>query len=117
MGVGFQPKAGREPVSDGNHGPPFGELCPHLPVFRQALAQAVQAFGDLFPLETGQFLGPLVHLDARQDAFFGQVSGKPDILGSRLAHGFIEEDHAADILLNPFGREEQFTVGASVLFG
>ena len=52
-----------------------------------------------------------------KDALGGQQLGKGGAVRGTLADRLVEEDHAADELLDALRREEQLAVGAPVLLG
>jgi len=96
---------------------PLGEARTQLVVLLQALAQAVQAFGDQLARATGQGMGALVDLDARNDALGGHVLGERDAVLGGLTDGLVVQDRAGDVLVQLGRGEQQFAVGATVLLG
>ena len=117
LGVGVDAALGRDPVADGDDRPPLGEARAEVAVLGQAVAQAVQALGDLLAVEPGQRLGALVDLDPRDDPLGAEHLGERGAVGRPLADGLVEQDHAADELAQPVGGEQQLAVGAAVLLG
>jgi hypothetical protein len=59
-------------LADGNHRPPLGKTRAHLKVFRKAVAQSVQTFGDFFAGMSGQILGSGIHFDAGNNSRVGE---------------------------------------------
>ncbi len=76
VGVGFETSTAGNALADGDHRPPFGKPGPHLPVFRQALPQAIQAFGNFLPRMTGHIFGAGVYLNARNNSSLSQKLDK-----------------------------------------
>jgi hypothetical protein len=62
-------------------------------------------------------LGALVDLDPRDHALRGEQLGERRAVVCLLADRLVEEDDAADELLDPRRREQQVAVGAPVLLG
>ena len=58
-----------------------------------------------------------VDLDARDDPLRLEQLRERRPVGGALADRLVEEDHAADVLLDALGREEQLAVGAPVVLG
>ena len=89
LGIGIDAVVGRECRADIDHRAPFGEARAQLVIFDEALAQAVQAFGDGFARASGQRLGAVIHLDAGHRAGrFDQLDQRRAVLGL-LADGFV----------------------------
>src|SRR5581483_2055583 len=102
---------------DGDDRAPFAEARAEVKVFLEAIAQAIEAFGDLFAREIGHGFGALVHLDAGDDALAAEQFDERHAAGGALADGFIEENHAADERAEAGRGEEQFAVGAAIVLG
>ncbi len=115
MSVRFKAILARNAIANVNDGAPFGEARSHATVFCKALAQAVQAFGDLLPGRAGKLLGAGVHLDPGKDPLAFERYRKRRAIGSRLPYCFVEENHAADELRCSGNSDEEFAVGAAVL--
>jgi hypothetical protein len=64
VGVGLIALPGRDSLADDDHGPPLCEARAYPIILLDALAQTVEAFGDLFLRRTGQRMRALVDLDA-----------------------------------------------------
>ena len=78
------------PGADIDHGAPFGEARAQLVILLQALAQAVQAFGDRFAGTARQRLGAGIDLDAGNRAGgFDQLDQRRAVLGL-LADGLVD---------------------------
>ena len=107
----------RDPVADRDHGAPLGEPRAELAVLREALAQAVEALGDLLARRERERLRALVDLDPGDDPEPLEQLRERLAVGRALADRLVEEDHAADVLGGARGREEQLAVGAPVLLG
>ena len=58
--VGFEAGARRNAVADRDHRAPLGEARAHRMILGKAIAQAVEALGDLFAGEAGQGLRALI---------------------------------------------------------
>ena len=115
--IGFDGKARRYAITNIDHRAPLGKARPELVVLDHPLAQAIEALGDGLARKGGQRLGAGVDLDARDDAQLGQVVRERDAVAGLLADGLIVHDHAADPLRDSRGREQQFAIAATVLFG
>ena len=63
-------------LADGGHCAPLGEACAHLGMFREALAQSVQTFGDLLSGVTGQILRARINFDARNYSSISENTGE-----------------------------------------
>lgn len=96
---------------------PLGEARTQLVVLLQALAQAVQAFGDQLARAAGQRVRTLVHLDARNHAVVGHVLGERHAVPGRLADGFVVQDGAGNVLVELRRGQQQLAVGTTVLLG
>src|SRR5690606_25584605 len=96
---------------------PLGEAGAQLVVLLQARAQAVQALGHDLAREAGKRMRALVDLDARDHAVVRHVAGEGDSVLRLLADGLVEQDRAADVLVQARGRQQQLAVGAAVLLG
>ena len=107
----------RHPLADRDDSAPLREPRAELVVLLEALAEAVEAFGDGFALGSGKRLRALVDLDPRDDpAALEQLRERRPVRGA-LADRLVEQDHAADEFFDAFGREEQVAVTAPVLLG
>jgi hypothetical protein len=117
--VRVRPEAvlGRDALADRDHGAPLREPRAELAVLVQALAQAVEALGDLLARRVGQVLRALVDLDPRDHALALEQLRERRPVGCVLADRLVEEDHAADVVRCALGREQHVAVGAPVLLG
>ena len=107
MGIGADIVAGRRHVIDGNDGTPFGKAGAVLGIAHQALAQAIEALGDLFIVIAGHGEGAAINLDAGNDIGIGQDGAEGGAVGSGLFQGFLGEDDAGDIFGHGLGGAEQ----------
>jgi len=110
MGVRGDAEIGRNAVSNVDDGAPLGKTCPELPVFGQALAQAVQTLGHGLARKAGQRLGALVHLDPGNDPGIRQEPRKRHSVPALLPQGLVEQDDSANVLRQRRGREKQLPV-------
>ena len=120
VGVGVDREIGRDALVldvDVDHGAPLGEARAELAVFGAALAQPVEAFGDLLVGRSGERLGAGVDLDARQDAVAIEDLSEGAAVARLLPQRLVVEDDAAQVLLDAGRGEQQVTVGAPILFG
>ncbi len=109
--------AGRT-VADGEHRAPLGEAGAGFTVLDQALAEAVEALGDgLVLAAVDQRLDAPVDLDARDHAPGGQALRERLAVQALLEQGFLEQDHAAGVLLEAGRGEQQIAVGLAVGLG
>ena len=108
---------GRQPVADDDRGAPFRESCPQAVILGEAFPQPVEPFGDRFAGEGRERLGAGVHLDPRDHALPFQHRHERRAVLVGLADRLVEQDHAADVLPQPGGREQQLTVSPAGLFG
>ncbi len=69
--VGLDAAPAGHAVAHGDHRAPLGKAGAHLGIFRQAVAQSVQALGDLLSGMTGQVLRAGIDLDAGDDPGIG----------------------------------------------
>ena len=88
-------------IAHGNHCAPLGETGAHLKVFREAVAQSVEAFGDFLSGMTGHVLGAGVDFDAGNDSRIGDGFHEGSAVFLLLADRLVVEDHAADALAEP----------------
>src|SRR5690606_31631557 len=96
---------------------PLGKACTELVVLGEALAQAVEALGDLLARAQRKILGAGIHLDARNDAELLQQLRERRAVGGGLANGLVIHDDAADVLFHARRGEQHFAVGAAQLLG
>jgi hypothetical protein len=107
----------RNPVADRDHRTPLGEARTQLTVLGESLAQAVEALGDRLALRVRERLGARVDLDAGNDPFRGEQVRERRSVRGLLPDRLVVEDHSPDVLLGPFGGEQQLAVGAARLLG
>ena len=105
------------PVADRDHGAPLGEARAEAAVLLEPLAQAVEPFGDRLAGSARERLRAGVDLDPGDDSPPGEEIGEPRPVRRRLAQRLVEEDDAADELLQVGRREEHVAVRAPVLLG
>ena len=107
---------GGKGVADGEHRAPLGEPRALRVVLRAPLAEAVQAGrGGLAPGVAGEGHHAFVNLDARDDAFGLEQIDERGAVFAGLKQGLLEHDHAAAVLLEPVGGEQQLAVRPAVL--
>ena len=99
MRIGGGTSPAGDAVTDGDHRAPLGEARAHLEIFRQALAQTIQAFGDFFTRMAGQFFCAGIHLDTGNDARIEQGFGKRPAIFGLLAYRLVEQDRTTDALV------------------
>jgi len=104
-------------LADGDHGAPFCEARAEPEVLGEPLAQPVETLRHFLPGAQRQILGPLVDLDAWNDAVAGEVLRKRHAIARFLAQRLVEQDHAREKLLDARGAEQQPAVAAAVLLG
>ncbi len=102
---------------DPKDGAPLCERRAHRPVLDKALPQPVEAFGDRLLRSERQRAGTGIHLDPDRDAARTQRVDEPDAALRALPYRLVVEDHSADELPDPGGRNQQFPVRAALLFG
>src|SRR3954467_3664413 len=107
----------RNALADRDDAAPLREPRTELAVLVEPGAQAVEPFGDRLALGESERLRALVDLDPRDDALRLEQFRKRRPVRRRLADRLVEEDHAADVLLDPLRGEEEVAVGAAVLLG
>ena len=117
MGVSADTGAAGNAVADRDHRPPLGEARSHIPVFGEAVAQAVQALGDLLSGKASQRLGSCIHLDPGDDPAIGEHPGERPAVISPLPDGLVEQDDATDELLHALGGKEQLPVSPPAFLG
>ena len=90
-------------------GAPFGETEPHLVIFAQAGGERIEAvgvgFGGMIEWDEA-----LVDFDAGDDTVANEVVGVSLAGGSVVAGGFVEEDDAADVVVEVVEGEENVAV-------
>ena len=74
--VGLDATAARNIIPDNEHRAPLGKTRTQLKIFRKAVTQAVQTFGDFFAGMSGQILGTGIHFDAGNDSRIGEDFNK-----------------------------------------
>ena len=94
---------------------PLREARAELAVLLEPRAQPVEAFGDRLAVRERERLRTLVDLDPGDDALRLEQLRERRAVVPRLADRLVEEDDAADVLLDAFGREQQVAVGAPVV--
>jgi hypothetical protein len=102
-------------LADRDHGTPLGEARAHAEVLGHALPEPVQALGHLLAGMQRHVVRAGVDLDAGDDSARLQVLAEVDAVLRRLAQRLVEEDHAAHVLLDARGGEEQLPVCPAVL--
>ena len=112
----MQPRLGM-PSPDGDHRAPLGKTGSHLGVFSQAVAQAVQTFGDLLSGMTRQVLCTGVDFDAGNDSRIGDGLSKGSAIILLLADRLVVEDRATNGLPETGRGHNQLPVGAPRLLG
>ena len=117
VGVDIDAVAGRVLVADRDHRPPLGKAGTELSVVGDALAQTVQALGDLLPVGAGERLGPRVHLDPGHDPLAREKLRKRGAVRRALANRLVVEDGPADVRARALGGEHQLAKVATVLAG
>src|SRR5262249_60813991 len=104
-----------ELVGDRVCGAPLGGACGEVAVLGEALPEPVEALGDGVALgRQRERLGALVDLDPGDDALFGEHRWERDTVARRLADRLVEQDHAADELLDALGGEEEVAIRAAI---
>ncbi|CEE78298.1 hypothetical protein XAC2852_710026 [Xanthomonas citri pv. citri] len=116
MRVGLDAGAGRNVFADIDDRTPLGEARTQRVVLLQTRTQAVQAFGHQLARHAGQRLRALVDLDARDDAVGGHVLGERHAILGLLTDGLVEQDGAGDVVAQLGRGQQQFAIGATVLF-
>ena len=117
VSVGLEREAGGCFWCDFDDRAPFGEAGAELGVFGEAVAQAVQAFGDAVAGEIGEGFGAFIDLDAGYDVLALEEFGHGSAIGGFLADGFVVKDDAADELAQSFDGEKESAVIAAGFFG
>jgi hypothetical protein len=117
MAVGDQAGPAGDALADGDHRPPLGEARAQADVLGDALAQPVQALGDLLAGVQRQVLGAGVDLDPRDDPVLGEKLGEGGAVERLLADGLVVEDDPADVLGEVGGAEEHVAIGLPVGLG
>src|SRR5204863_1629258 len=96
---------------------PLREARAELAVLLEPLAQTVEALRHRLAGRVREWLRAPVDLDSRDDsAAFEQLRERRPV-GRRLADRLVEQDHAADVLLDPVRSEEKVAVRTPVLLG
>ena len=118
VGVDVDRVLRRKRVGDGVGGAPLGEPGAEAVVLGEPVAQPVEALGDRLPVVgEGERLGAGVDLDAGDDTLALEDLGERGAVEGRLADRLVEEDDAADVVADPFGREQEVAVRAPVVLG
>ena len=116
--VGLDAAPAGNAVAHGDDRAPLGEAGAHLRSTPQAVAQAVQAFGDLLAGMAGQVLGAGVDLDAGDDARLRSSDlDEGSAVSVSLADRLVVQDRAADALAETGRGHDQFPIGAPRLLG
>ena len=102
-------------LADRDDGAPFGKARAQLPIFRQPVAQAVQALGDFLAREICHRFGALIDLDSRNDPLLLQRFDERATVASLLPNRFVKQDHAADKFVCTLGGKQNFPIRAPVL--
>ena len=118
LGIGIDAIVGGNAIGDIDQRPPLGEARAQLVIFDETFAQPVQPFGDGLARAAGQGLGAGIDLDARHGTgLFDQLDQRRAV-GRLLADGFVEQDHARDMLAHGLvAAEQKLAIGAAVVLG
>jgi hypothetical protein len=104
-------------IGDAVHLAPLREARPLLAVAGEPLGEAVQALRDQVPGRVGERGGALVDLDAGDDPVASQHFDEGRAVVGALAHRFLEQDDARQVLPGVRRREEECPVLAPGLLG
>src|SRR5205085_8787175 len=96
-------------------GGPLLEPGAEVAVLLEPAAEAVEALGDRLAGRVRERLRALVDLDPGDDPAALEQLRERRAVGRGLPDRLVEEDDAADELLDSLGREEEIAVGAAVL--
>lgn len=113
--VRLRARGRRQAVPDPQHRTPLGEPRPERDVLLQAATQAVEALGHHLVREPGERRHPPVDLDPRDDAPPREDLRERRAVLRALPQRLVEEDDAADVLLDAGAGEQQLPVGATKL--
>src|SRR5205823_4289840 len=107
----------RGAVADRVRRAPLGEARAELAVLLEPPAEAVETFRDRLAGRVRERLRALVDLDPRDDPAPLEQLRERRSGGRALPDRLVEQDDAADVLLDPLGGEEEVAIGAAVLLG
>jgi hypothetical protein len=107
----------RKHVADFDHGAPLRESRTEASVLGEALAQVVEALGDVLTLVTRERLRAVVDLDARDDAKARAQRRYRFARGALLPDRFVLENDARNELFDARRREHQLAKIAAARFG
>jgi hypothetical protein len=68
VGIGVDAVLAWDPLTNRDHGPPFGKTGAQFPVFYQAFTQTIEPLGDLLTRMARHIFCTLVYLDPGDDA-------------------------------------------------
>ena len=117
--VGVRPDAvlARNPLADRDHGAPLREACTQPAVLFEPVPQTVESLRDRLALRERERLGARVDFDPRDHALGLEQLREGGSVRGALANRLVEEDHAADVLLDALCGEQQVSVRPPVLLG
>ena len=103
-------KFGGQGIGDVKYAAPFRKPCPKRFRCGKPDFKAVEAEGDLFIRGVGQRAFAFIDLDAGHNALAGQQFRHGKIVEILLFKGFLEQDHATDMLMQPGRRENDASI-------
>src|SRR5580765_6898150 len=106
----------RDAVADRDHAAPLGEARSELAVLLEPRAQAVESLCHRLAFGEREGLRAFVDFDPGYDAFRLEQLRERRPVGRRLADRLVEQDYAADELLDALRREQQLAIVAPALF-